>query len=437
MHKLGWIFGGLLLLALATHAQPDTRLTPQTLGTMRQIAVIPNETGSNIFGMAWSPDSDEIALATARGIEVYRFTPERIQLRRLIDYDTFAIRVAWSPDGRLLVSGFSFGGRLWFWDAATGEQLYSVTGGSGESELNSVEFSPDGTLLATYTLSADEVRLWGVVGADGAREPLARANISRIEQIGLLTHDDSVGAMAFSPDGTRLATSAQDGRLRLWDTADFSVVDSFSVDYATGIAWLPDASALFATEYPGGALLRIDPLTSLSDRLPVRTGVEQPWRIALSPDGSLLARGYYTLGVSQIDLWDVEAGAAAGRLEGLPYGVTDIAFSPDGTRLATNGWGDTVRIWGAGAALDVVTDAPSLTVGERARVDAVGDSLNLRGGAGTSFPVLTTLPDDTLVEVIGGPQGSDGYVWWLVRTADGFEGWAVERIGESLTLLAE
>jgi WD40 repeat protein len=88
------------------------------------------------------------------------------------------------------------------WDADTRRQIGVLTGLTGWVE--SVAFSPDGTRLAT-TGDDGTVRLWD---ADTRR------------QIGVLTgHTDSVNAVTFSPDGTRLATTGNDGTVRIWNVA--------------------------------------------------------------------------------------------------------------------------------------------------------------------------------------------------------------------------
>lgn len=438
MLKRGLIWMTILLASAALGAAQPARepITAATADQVRQIAEIPRLTDDNIFGVAWSPDSEALALATASGIQIYQFMPTRLQLSRTIDYDTYAIRVAWSPDGALLASGYSLGGRIWFWDAATGAQLYSAAGVGGESQLDGVAFSPDGALLATYTLSARSIRLWGVTNADGARETLSPANISRVALLATLEHDDQVSGMAFRPDSRQLATGAQDGLLRLWDMDSFSIADSFRVDYASSVAWLPDASRMILNVYPSGDLLLLNPTTSLTDRLPRGSGSDQPWRIAVSPDGSVIARGYYTLGVSQIDLWDVENSERLPSLAGHAHGVTDVVFSPDGTLLATNGWSDSVRVWGLGEPLPVLTAPPPLTIGGLALVNPISDTLNMRSGPGLNFNVVAELPDDMRVELIGEPQDADGYRWWQARTPDGIEGWIVEKIGDTQTLTA-
>jgi tetratricopeptide (TPR) repeat protein/SH3-like domain-containing protein len=87
----------------------------------------------------------------------------------------------------------------------------------------------------------------------------------------------------------------------------------------------------------------------------------------------------------------------------------------------------------AGAAQDFT--AYDLKVGIPAVVyTTAGDHLNLRSGPGLNFDILLKLERNTLVTLLEGPRKSDGYAWWRVRTSDGKEGWAVERVDQEQTL---
>lgn len=69
----------------------------------------------------------------------------------------------------------------------------------------------------------------------------------------------------------------------------------------------------------------------------------------------------------------------------------------------------------------------SLAVGGSASVTGTGtDGVNMRQGSGIDFPVIETLAEGTVFEVIGGPSDADGYSWWQVRLDNGSEGWVVE-----------
>jgi uncharacterized protein YgiM (DUF1202 family) len=63
-----------------------------------------------------------------------------------------------------------------------------------------------------------------------------------------------------------------------------------------------------------------------------------------------------------------------------------------------------------------------------------GDRLNLRSGPGLSFDIIGKLDKGTIVTLLEGPRKADNYAWWRIRTPDGLEGWAVERVEEEQTL---
>jgi WD40 repeat protein len=73
-----------------------------------------------------------------------------------------------------------------------------------EEAVWSVAFSPDGTRLATGS-DDDHVRLWDVASGE---------EIARLEG-----HTERISVVAFSPDGARLVSGSDDGTIRLWDVA--------------------------------------------------------------------------------------------------------------------------------------------------------------------------------------------------------------------------
>ncbi len=105
-------------------------------------------------------------------------------------------QVAYSPDGRLLAVASSLGAYLY--DAETLEEVRFIESDAG---VLSVAFSPDGTTLASGSYDGT-VRLWRV--ADGS---LLRT---------LEGHTGGVESVAFSPDGATLASGSDDGTVRLW-----------------------------------------------------------------------------------------------------------------------------------------------------------------------------------------------------------------------------
>ncbi len=126
------------------------------------------------------------------------------RLRTLTGYDEDVLGLEFSPDGSLLATDTG-SEDLYLWDAATGERLHTLTLDDGLT--SSMEFSPDGTLLATGVGigNAGATHLW-----DTATGALRRTFPD--------SSDGFVEILAFSPDGTRLATSTgTDDGVRVWD----------------------------------------------------------------------------------------------------------------------------------------------------------------------------------------------------------------------------
>lgn len=98
----------------------------------------------------------------------------------------------------------------------------------------------------------------------------------------------------------------------------------------------------------------------------------------------------------------------------------------------------------SGLGIDVISRVPELLnldsnelrVGRYAEVFVTDDEgLSLQPQPGLHFKRLEFMPSGSIVEIIGGPQDADGYIWWQVRSATGKEGWAVEGADGLITLV--
>jgi WD40 repeat protein len=157
-------------------------------------------------------------------------------------------------------------------------------------------------------------------------------------------HTGGVAAIAFSPDGSLLASGGWDRLVRIRRVSDGKLVRSFT----------PGTGPVFALAYsPDGRILATgNPKTKGSVKLwdaadgtLIRTieGTSYCSSMSFSPDGKRLAAAEH----NTIRLWNVADGTLARTLEGHAHNVFSIAYSPDGKRLGSGGWDRTARLWNA------------------------------------------------------------------------------------------
>jgi eukaryotic-like serine/threonine-protein kinase len=237
--------------------------------------------------------------------------------------------VAFSPDGARLVTG-SCDNTARLWDVASGKQLAVLQSATSLRRRNrlpvsstwyvAVAFSPDGTRVATG--SRDKTAgIWDVATGN--------------QVVALEGHLGNIGCVAFSPDGTRVATGSPDKTARLWDVATGNQVAVLEghLHNVGCVAFSPDGTRV-ATGSPDKTARLWDVATG--KQLALIEG--HSWEIlsiAFSPDGTRLA----TVS-SDNRLWDVATGK---QLAVLPGDGGSVTFSPDGMRLATGG--EAVRLW--------------------------------------------------------------------------------------------
>ena len=242
-------------------------------------------------------------------------------------------RMLFSPDGKILATIGNSSVSLWDW--ANGKERLPLPA----AHVGTVAFSPDGKILATAS-DREKVRLWDIEKTREIGNLMVRRETSMVYR----------SALAFAEDGKVLVYAGDDGVAQGWDVTTGKVRLFFQLpkkgDMISAIALSPSGKVLaYATRWEegtnAGPVCLFD-LVSGKELHCLRDHKQPVWSLAFSPDGTILASASTT---EPPYLWDVAAGKPLRTLQGQKHDPQFLAFSPNGKTLAAgDSWKQTAPL---------------------------------------------------------------------------------------------
>jgi WD40 repeat protein len=261
-----------------------------------------------------STDNDETLRIWHNGVQLIALKQQKV------------VSLAFHPNRLLLASGHSDGiVKLW---QPQGSPWHSRVLGKQSGAIYQIRFSPNGEILGAVGEKGD-ARLWDIrrshsIKLQGPKEHGANVNLWDI---------------GFSPDGSKVVTTDDEGRIILWKTSG-SYLRELSGHLKEAVYQVKFRQNLIVA----ASRAQVQFWKADGTLIPMKAAEQHKrtvWAIDVSPDNQLIASASTD---NTVKLWH-PSGRLVTTLFGHEAEVRDVRFSPDGKFLASASTDNTVKIW--------------------------------------------------------------------------------------------